>query len=176
MKLRLIILCTMAFFAMHATASAGGVSAGLFNSPKGFGISIDYLASDGIYNSYNAYADIYGMMSGKYRNPGIKLVYLHYNRLASFDYQEAECGLYLGPGVSSGVVRDSGSEKFGMILTADIALSLRVSFQRNIDLELGTVAELGFIARKNPQGVQMSIYNSGLVHALVPTLKIMARF
>ena len=41
---------------------------------------------------------------------------------------------------------------------------------------MGMVAELGFIARNTPKGVQMNIYNNGLTQALIPTLKIMARF
>ena len=82
MKPRLIILNLVAFLAVQSYASAGGVSAGLFNSPKGFGICVDYVASDIIYNSYSVYADCYGMLSGTYRNPGVKACYLHYNRLA----------------------------------------------------------------------------------------------
>lgn len=176
MKPRLIILNLVAFLAVQSYASAGGVSAGLFNSPKGFGICVDYVASDIIYNSYSVYADCYGMLSGTYRNPGVKACYLHYNRLASFDYDGARGGLFLGPGASSGLVRDNGSDKFGVLLTADIALAVRLSFPRHIDIEMGMVAELGFIARNTPKGVQMNIYNNGLTQALIPTLKIMARF
>jgi len=175
-KPKLLILSMLLLSALHTQASAGGLTAGLLNSSKGFGLSIDYVASDIIYNSYNVYADIYGMISGRYSTPGIKAYYLHYNRLASFSYKEASCGLFLGPGASIGYVRDMGSEDFGTMLSADIALSLRVSFKRNIDLEFGTVAELGFHAINTANGVQMGIYNNGLLQALQPTLKIMARF
>jgi len=175
-KPRLLILTIIAFSAVHGSVSAGGLSAGLFNSPKGFGFSIDYIASDNIYNSYNVYADIFGMMDGRYDSPGIKACYLHYNRLAAFNYKDTDCGLFLAPGASTGYVRDMGSDKFGAILTADVALALRLSYQRSIDIELGAVAELGFIARKTGSGTQMNIYNNGLVQALFPTLKILLRF
>ena len=155
---------------------AGDLSAGVFNSPKGFGISLDYYATEDIYNSYTVYADMYKMFSGTYRNAGVKFVYLHYNRLGGKDYGNTRFDLFLGPGASSGYVRDFDSEQFGLTLTADIALALRARFDRCFDIEFATLTELGFIARDAGGKTQVSIYGNGIRQVFLPTLKIMLRF
>lgn len=176
MKQRIIIASVLAMFAMHGVADAGELSAGVFNSFKGFGLSLDYAPSTGILNSFMVYADTYRVFSGTYRDAGIKMVYLHYNRLKSFESDAASFDILLGPGASTGYVRDAGSELFGFILSADVAIALRARFQRNIDLELGAVAELGFISGDNGGKFQMSMYDNGLAQALLPFLKILVRF
>ena len=169
-------MLALACLAVHINASAGGLSAGLFNSVKGFGFSIDYNASEDILNSYTVYADVYGMYSGVSHNAGIKFVYLHYNRLSQLESTHARYDIFLGPGSSTGYVRDLGAEKYGLILTADLAVALRVYFSRNLELELATIAELGFSYGESDNKSQLDIYANGLMQALQPTLKIMVRF
>lgn len=176
MKARISMMIAVFLLAMQLDASAGGLSAGIFNSYKGFGLSIDAVATEDIYNSYNLYADVLGMYNGANRYPGIKAVYLHYNKFASINSKMADYNLYLGPGASAGYVRDHASEKPGIVLTADLALAFRASFKKNIDMELGMVAELGFISEKTSGRTQIRIYNNGLMQALIPTLKIMYCF
>ncbi|MBR5924635.1 MAG: hypothetical protein IKZ60_04170 [Bacteroidales bacterium] len=176
MKARKMIMLALACLAMHFNASAGDLSTGLFNSVKGFGLSIDYDATEDIYNSYTVYADLYGMYSGVSHSAGIKFVYLHYNRLTHMESPNAKYDIYLGPGASTGYVRDNGAERFGLVLTADLAVALRVSFNRSLELELGTVAELGFTYGESDNKSQLDIYANGLMQALLPTLKIMVRF
>lgn len=176
MKARHYILVAVALLALHTHAMAGDLSAGIFNSPRGFGISLDYYATEDIYNTYIVYADMYGIYSGTYRNSGVKFIYLHYNRLGGIDTDYAAYGLFLGPGASTGYVRDFDSEKFGFTLTADIALALRAQFPKNFDLELAMMVEMGFIARDFEGKTQLDIYGNGLRQVFLPTLKIMYRF
>ena len=166
----------MALITMHMNAFAGDVSAGLYSSPKGFGFSLDHAATDDIINSYTIYADVYGLYNGRYNGAGVKIQYLHYNRLASYDIPHAKIDILLGPGGSTGYVRDLDSDRFGMLLTADIALALRIRFQRNFDMEAGTAASLGFISDNSSGKLQIGIYNNGLLQALYPSIKLMIRF
>lgn len=175
-KARIGIILSVLLLAMQSNASAGGLSAGIFNSYKGFGISIDYAATEEIYNSYNLYADVYGMYDGTSRSPGVKLAYLHYNKLATIDSRHARYDLYLGPGASTGYVLDHGADKRGIMLTADLGLAFRAYFKMNVDLEFGMFTELGFISGEANGKTQIRIYRNGLMHALIPTLKIMYRF
>lgn len=181
MTARKMITLILACFALHINVYAGGeadgaVSSGLYNSPKGFGLSLDYYATADILNSYSVYADIYGMLSGIYKGAGVKFVYLHYNRLSCFETDYARFDVYLGPGSSIGYVRDYNYEQFGFILTADLSFSIRACFKRNFDIELANVAELGFLVGDESGHTQLKIYNNGLVQSLLPSLKLMFRF
>ncbi|MBP5566810.1 MAG: hypothetical protein J6X57_04900 [Bacteroidales bacterium] len=181
MKARKLITLALACLAVHLSAFAGGVedgtvSAGLYNSPKGFGMSLDYYANSEILNSYTVYADIYGMMSGKYKGAGVKFVYLHYNRLTWFETDNARFDVFLGPGGSTGYVRDYNHDRFGFMLTADVSFAIRACFKRNFDIELANVAELGFLVGEEGGHTQLRIYNNGLTQALIPSLKLMFRF
>lgn len=176
MKERISIMLAIFLLAMQFNASAGDLSAGVFNSYKGFGICLNHNATDDITNSYSLYADVSGMYDGTYRDAGVKLVYLHYNKLGTMDSGSARYDLYLGPGASTGYARDHAADKPGFILTADLGLAVRACFKRSVDLELGMVAELGFISGNSKGNTQIKIYNNGLLQALIPTLKIMYRF
>lgn len=176
MKERISIMLALSLMAMQFNAFAGDLSAGIFNSYKGFGICLDHNATEDIINSYSLYADVYGMYDGTYDDAGVKLVYLHYNKIGTIDSRFARYDLYLGPGASTGYARDHAADKPGIILTADLGLAFRASFKRSIDLELGIVAELGFISGNSEGKAQIKIYNNGLLQALIPTFKIMYRF
>lgn len=176
MKARIGLMLSVFLLAMQFNALAGGLSAGVFNSYRGFGISMDYAATEDIINSYNLFADVDGMYDGTRRTAGIKLVYMHYNKLATIDSKYAHYDLYLGPGASTGYVWDHASEKRGILITADLGLAFRACFKRNIDLELSMFTELGFVSGESRGKTQIKIYNNGLLQALIPTLKIMYNF
>lgn len=175
-KARIGIIIFISLLTVQYNAFAGGVYVGVFNSFRGFGISMDYAATEDIINSYNLYADVYGMYDGTHRNAGIKLAYLHYNKLATVDARHARYDLYLGPGASTGYVWDHASDSRGIVLTADLGLAFRACFKRNVDMEFGMFAELGFISGKTQGKTQIKIYQNGLLQALIPTLKIMYHF
>ena len=96
MKIRITIATVLIFLAMPGVANAGELSAGSFNSFKGFGISLDYAASKDILNSYMIYADTYRVLSGTCKDAGIKMVYLHYNRLSTYVYPNSSFDLLFG--------------------------------------------------------------------------------
>ena len=156
--------------------SAGGFQTGTFHSPKGFGICIDHRSSPDIINSYMLYADLYGVLDGSVCSPGVKLVYLHQNRFLTFKTGEAESGLFIAPGFSTGYVHDSGSERAGLITAADLSISVRFCFARNVDIEAGFLTELGFISRKGEYGPSIKVYQTGLHTGYIPHLKLMYRF
>ncbi len=176
-KTRISIILAISLLAMQTNAFAGGLSAGLFNSYKGFGICLDYAATEEIINSYNLFADVYGMYDGSHDKAGVKFVYLHYNKLATIDAKYAQYDLFLGPGASTGYVWDRAAESRGIMLTADLGLAFRASFKRSMAMEFGVCAELGFVSGKQRGGgTRIKIYDNGLLQALIPTLKIMYVF
>lgn len=173
----LALACVVVQFHAYAgDGPDGGISAGLYNSPKGFGISLDYSAGADILNSYTIYADIYRMITDADKDAGVKFVYLHYIRLTNIETQSGRFDFYLGPGASTGYVRDYAHDHMGFILTADVAFAVRYCFKRNFDLELANVAGLGFIVGDEGGHTQLSIYNNALFQALIPSLKLMIRF
>ena len=177
MKIRACMTTILVLLSMQGSLRAGDrLSAGLFNSYKGFGISLDYAANEDILNSYIIYADTYRMFDGTYGDAGLKLVYIHYNRLSSFSSERASFDLLLGPGASTGYARDWGTDRLGFIFTADVAVAFKVRIIRNIDLELGAFAELGFVTGNNGSQFLLSMYDNGLRQAFIPFLKIMKRF
>ena len=175
-KARFLTFFSVLFLLAQFNASAQGFSAGLYNSYKGFGFSIDYNANEDIYNSFTIYGDMTGIFDAKYSDPGLKLIYLHYNKLNGVDVAGTRLDLFLGPGASSGFVRDYNTDSFGVVLTADIALAIRASYEHNFELELGVVTELGFFANNAGTGVNISIYGNGIRQTFLPSIKIMYRF
>lgn len=160
-----------------ANLQGKGVSPGLFSSPKGAGFSIDYEVSRNIRNSYIVLADLYGVVKGRYDTPGIKAVFLHYNRFAGFESGGTAVDFYFAPGVSMGYVRDSGSEGlYGISTAVDIALAGRINFERGFDIEVGFNCEAGLFSRSIDKGVRMSLYRNGLTQAYYPFVKISYRF
>ena len=171
-----ILLLTACVLLSHANMNAGGFQTGTFHSPKGFGFCFDHPAVDGIINSYILYADLYGIWDGSKTVPGIKLVYLHQNRLLAFRLPETNAGLFIAPGFSTGYVTDRGKEGHGIVTAADISLSIRFSFEKAFELEAGFLLELGFFSQYQNNYTSTQLYENGLRNAARPHIKLLYRF
>jgi hypothetical protein len=175
-KARLSVLLAILSLALHPDACAGDLSAGLFNSFKGFGISVDHIANDDIYNSFTVYADIYRMPFGETAYPGIKIVYLHYNRIATINRQYSTYDIFIAPGFSTGYVRDFEKPRPGLVTAADLSLAVKMRTEKNIDVEFGFLSEIGFISNSGNGKTQVGIYSNGLRQSWYPIIKLMYRF
>lgn len=153
---------------------AGDYSLGGFNSPRGFGLSVDYALGDDIRNSYSVFAETYGIFGGKYNVPGLKGMFLHYNRLASLDMEFSALDLFFAPGGSIGWVRDNASgDRFGLCTSVDFAIASLLRFDRGISIEFGFVVEAGLFSRPSGNGVRISMYHNGVMQAYYPHIKLM---
>lgn len=174
--LRHITVCIVALCACIALR-AGDFSAGLFSSPKGFGLSLDYDTGGSILNSYTLYADIYGIPGDKFNDPGTKFVFSHYNLLGRVEKDDVLLSFWLGPGVSLGRVRDSGKGRsFGNAASVNCAASIRLQYSRRICVDLGFNLELGFFGDSNGRDYEITIYNNGIRQSWYPQVKILYEF
>ena len=176
MKVRIRLLVAAALFALQINAFAGNFYTGLFNSPRGFGLSIDYTTKSDIRNSFTVYADIYKMTDGSADAPGVKIVYLHYNRIGGLTGPHATYDLFIAPGFSTGYVLDKDKVYPGILTAADISFALRMVPERHFELEFGVLTEIGLISGVGKGGTQTGIYSNGLRQSLYPIIKIMYRF
>lgn len=170
-------------------ARPGGV--GLFNSPKGFGVSyVTAQKDDGVYSSIDLYSDIYGFPIGRAAYyPGLRLQAFRNSVLKDLDFPADRSFIYAGLGCSVGYVRDfepiskwaTGPAylimNMGGIVCVSGALGMRAEFD-NIVLDLGFQADAGLYLRKHEyQGnMMLELYKNGLYNCLYPQLKIMWKF
>ena len=150
---------------------------GTYNSLKGFGICMNANTESGIRNSYTLYADTFDVLNGKYNTPGIKAVFLHYNRLAGFSTEKARIDLLLAPGATVGYVRDYNSGgHYGICSCVDFSTCCLASFDRGIEIEFGFDIELGVLGRRLGDGIELGLYRNGVSRGYFPHVKISYRF
>lgn len=178
MSVKVVITLSLALL-VSAGSLAQEHSLGLFNSPKGFGLSYTGSGSDGSLNTVNIFADMQGVISGKYTCPGVRADYCHGIILKTRETEWGNCQLYAGPGVSGGYVRDYGSDNFGILFALYGAAGARFNFTRGISIDLNFGADLGlWVEQRRSQGENnaLKIYRNGLFRLPYPQLKIDYRF
>ena len=166
-----------------AAGPRGVVTAGVFNSPKGFGLSA---AASGLV--FVLYADIYGIPRGRQDTPGIKFNLTRCRTVRSFGIPDGECSLYFGPGVSLGWVHDLDNSVAGQDALAEnpgvcLALSGRVGIRADfpsskLSLDVSLTGEAGMHVRRDEWmgNLDLSLYKAGLHQLIYPQLTISRRF
>lgn len=149
-------------------------SAGIFNSPKGFGITFSADTPNYGFNSFNLYADLTGVLSGKYSTPGVRFDYYRGIIIKALTTESFDCRLYAGPGVSTGFVRDYGSDNYGMLIALNGTFGAKFVFPRRIAIDLGVTADLGLHIRGEERGqtTNLKLYRNGLIRILYPQIKL----
>lgn len=164
----------------HQIEAKGSLS--LYNSPKGFGASL-LLPSAGDGSQILAMtvaADMYGVISGVYTDPGIRL------NITRFGLSETMGGItfFAGPGFTIGHVRDFNRDDFvpspdsfhGQGFTAALSATggMRLSFDRSVSLAFSLSAETGIHIRKDREtsGNVLAVYKNGLYRLLFPEISI----
>lgn len=184
------VLAFLAFAALPAVLSAAPDCGGLFNSPKGFGASVQTEVRDGRFNSFDVFADIYGMPTGRAANyPGIRVQAFRNFVLSDISMPADFSFIYAGMGMSAGYVRDFESftrwergpayllKNMGAVCCLSSQFGAKACFG-GIILDLGLQMDLGLFVRKHEtQGnLMLELYKNGLYNVLLPQLKIMWRF
>lgn len=182
MKKLLILLASVV---ISGTLPAQTRCAGLFNSLKGFGLSVSNKIDEDEFNSLELFADFYGLLSGRSEYPGIKFNYTHSKVLKTWIGSDIATALYAGPGVTAGYVRDYQkgyyelrkfvfTQNYGAAAGLSGTIGFRFLFSRRISIDLSWTAELGLHLRKDEKldTFQLRFYRNGLFLAPYPQLKL----
>lgn len=164
---------------------------GMFHSPKGFGISAQIDAKDGDeINTFNLYADTYGLLSGRTSDVGIAFSYTHNYILRVYDFGHCRSSFYAGAGFlcsyvhdfEKGFFSDDASrqldKKMGYVIALDCNAGYGIDFDRGISIDVSLSLIPGvFIHREDKSGqILAGLYKQGVFGALMPQLCIYYRF
>lgn len=174
----LAIICTAVFLSEERidaqSYSALSSSAGIFQSPKGIGVSADLFSSTEHFDTFTLTMDLQCILSGKSSTPGIKLTY-NYNK----PIKEIKSGngepviFYAGPGIACGYLRDTNS-RIGLMCGISADAGCMVFYESRLSLCVEFSVELGFHLREDSRvGVSdFKFYEAGLTRAYLPQIKI----
>lgn len=185
MRCELLISVLLCFLLLPAPSHAQNrsVSMGLFNSPRGFGAAASFNSEDGrSFSELSLFADIYGLPTGRCGEPGVKASFVRNFIFSSFEIDDVRLGIFAGPGVSAGFVKDYEpgyaldiTRNHGLCAALCGDIGLRVRFSRGVSLGLSFQAELGFHMRRDDdmRANNLAIYKNGLVQSFWPNLSIL---
>lgn len=169
--------------ATQATCQIRISRVGVVSSLKDMGITLQTVKSGSTgFNSYSLLFNMYGVISGNETWPGIKLHWCHQEILASKEFRDCHCFLYLGGGACGGYVRDFSSLQHpnpGIMasMTADAGVLLR--YRSDIDIAIDFSAEMGLHLRRDEtfeKRMNLSWYANGLLNCWMPSLTIYYKF
>ncbi|MBP9997873.1 MAG: hypothetical protein KBS67_01380 [Bacteroidales bacterium] len=156
---------------------AQDIDAGLFNSPKGFGVAVRFSSMEREFSTINLFADVTGLLDGQSNSPGVKICYDY-----AFSYLEfgtnGRLRLYSGPGVSIGYLKDRVAEPHGFMLALNCVNGIQAFFDRGVSLDLSFTLEAGLHMRTDvlADSSRLSIYGNGFRQCFFPQLTIFKRF
>ncbi len=169
---------------------AQGQRVGLYQSPKGFGVTATFDSASGEeMNTVTLRTDFYGFLSGRTRQVGALLTYTHDYRIFRMEGEDYAMILHAGAGVSLGYAHDYENgfyssydrelthQKGGVAALAGL-IGLRVDFRRHLTLDFGFTLEPGFHVRTDPDNgaVILSFYKNGIYRGYYPHLNLLYRF
>lgn len=167
------------------------LSAGSFNSPKGFGLCLETgcLTTGSALTRYTVYADIYGLPRGRIAAPGLKANFSLCRALKKYDDLDGiSAVLYAGPGVSAGWVHDiersvAGKEHLvnnpGLAAALSGVAGVRLTFSgRPWVLDISFLGEAGFLIRQDEfmDNKDLTLYKAGIHQVVYPQINIIRRF
>ena len=176
-----------------ATAFANEpVMAGLYSSPKGFGIGVHCDSSPSSFNSFSLHTDSFGFFSERTKDIGFKFNYSYNFILKKHTSDDLTIQLFVGPGATVGFAHDyETSRQFilfgGDPLTRNMGFTGCLSFTggvrilshlNRLNVCLSTRPELGIHIRKDEtfNTNTLSWYIMGMIESFYPELVILYRF
>lgn len=162
--------------AIH-NGKAQGIEAGLLSSPRSAGVHVSFAQRGDSQSVLRVYADIYDILDGGQRNPGVKADYHIMFILKAFKVNEdATFSLMAGPGAALGYTRDKNSKQ-GLMAGISGMFSAGFSFKIPVTVSLGLSGIVGCMITRNSKLDQtLKLYRSGLTRCLAPELTISYRF
>lgn len=161
---------------LHSTTVSGQslprVDLGSYQSPKGFGLSIEPYKDSLSFNSYTVMADMFGILTGEYNSPGVRFIYCRKFIFSQIQRDDYMLDIFGGPGLSVGLGRDFHAP-MSVISGMHGCIGGRFSFARRISVSMELGADLAFKLNKNQRGrTELSFYRAGLIHVLYPEIRI----
>ncbi len=188
---RIHILLAAALLLLCTGLRGQGVSAGVYMSPKGFGITAAWDSRrGGEMDILTVRNDLYGILSGRTSLQGVCLSYTHDYTLFQQREEDLFLRLHAGAGGQFGYVQDFEKGFFsafdrelthspGGMVALTGRIGLRVDFFWNrLSLDLSLTAAPGIHLRSNRDTGTMilSIYRNGLFFSAVPELNLLYNF
>ena len=184
-----ILLLTL-LLSMHTAAHAQEWRAGLFQSPKGVGVTVMLDARDlPETNIFSLRTDFYGFLSGRTKQVGAAVSYTHDYLLFLAEGEDHLLTLHLGAGGTLGYAHDYEKGYFssfdrvlehnpGGVIALNCDVGLRVDFRRRLSLDLSFNLEPGIHLRTDPGTgtLLLSFYKNGIYRGYYPQLNLMYRF
>lgn len=165
---------------------------GLYNSPKGFGLTMHSPVNGSSFDSFCLHADSFGFFSGRVSNPGVKFNYSRNFILKEIRDEDLRLQFFAGPGVSAAYVYDyetsrlfvlfGGDElqkNMGLAACMSCTAGTRLLFDDcRISLDLSFRSELGVHIRRDEvkSSMNLSWYIMGALETFYPELTIFYRF
>lgn len=188
MKKPLTITLTAIAVLLGIQTHAQPVSAGIFNSLKGIGATVELPHGTDEFTSLSAFVEIFGIPTGRCDKPGGKFNFSHNFIFRKYDNDATLFELYAGPGLSAGYMRDFEVGKRvdtilkltdtpGLMAALSGRAGCRFSFEKRIALNLSFTAEFGIHARRdrNVNNINVRMYHNGLLQCLYPELSILVQ-
>ena len=175
-----LVLAVLAVSAPSHRASAqafNALNAGTYQSPKGFGLSLQVQNDSVSFDALTVVADLRGVIAKGYSTPGIKCTYTRDIIIKHIDREGCGIDFYAGPGLTAGYVHDGG-EPFCFIAGMSGVAGGRFSFDRNFTINLELGGDIALKAGKDYRFNRLKIndYRSGFYYILCPQLLIHWRF
>ena len=162
---------------------------GLFQSPKGAGLSL-MLDRDGQeLDCFTLRTDFYGVLSGRTEQPGVCLQYTHDYVFPLRETPDCRLSLHAGAGGTAGFVHDFENGFFsayerqlerqpGWMAALAGGAGLRADFRRRLTLDLSFSVTPGIHLRTDPAtgALIVSLYKNGIYHCYMPQVKLLYRF
>ena len=185
-----ILLLTTLLLSLHTAAHAQEWRAGLFQSPKGVGVTVMLDARDlPETNIFSLRTDFYGFLSGRTKQIGAAVSYTHDYLIFLTEGEEFTLNLHLGAGGTLGYAHDYEKGYFssfdrvlehnpGGVIALNCDVGLRVDFRRRLSLDLSFNLEPGIHLRTDPGTgtLLLSFYKNGIYRGYYPQLNLMYRF
>jgi len=167
----LSIVCAV-FFSVEAEAQ-NPVCAGIFSSPKGFGLCLDLQKDTLYFESASLLIDMYGIYGGNHSVPGVKANYNFNWIFAGHRGEECTVDFYAGPGVTLGYVRDR-DYKMGAIAGLCGIVGTKLVFDVPWIISIEFQADLAFGLNKNNRynTVNLALYEAGYSRLYYPQIRI----
>lgn len=184
------LLLTTLLLSLNTAAQAQRWRAGLFQSPKGVGITVMMDTWSGTEtNVFTARTDFYGFLSGRTDRIGAFFTYTHDYLFFLADGPDYSIDLLLGAGGSFGFAYDYEKGFFssfdrkldhtpGGVLALAGDVGVRIDFRRRISLDMGFHLEPGIHMRTDPEtgALLLSFYRNGIYRGYYPYLNLLYRF
>ena len=185
------ILCLLVLLLPFGVAAhAQGQRVGLYQSPKGIGVTAMFDAPTGAEtNTFTVRTDFYGFLSGRTREVGAMFTYTHGYPIFWIEADAYRLELLAGAGTTVGYAHDYEQGYYsiyerelehtrGYVAALAGQIGVRVDFRRHLTLDFSFVLEPGIHIRTDSDtgAVILSFYKNGIYRGYYPQLNILYRF